>query len=154
MAKVIENLERDLQSLVHASSDARKASTEGEAKAEHKYDTRGIEQGYLANGQAKRGFELQESISILRSLPLLVFSDSSEIQISALVDLENEDGECQSFFILPLRGGMKIQSEEKEVLTLSPDSPMGAMILSKTIGDTIEVKLKSRTVNYIVRSIR
>jgi len=151
---VVEILEKDLQAIVDASSVARKAATEGEAKAEHKYDTRGIEQSYLADGQARRGAELMESIAHLKALPLLNFQKSSPVQISAIVEVESEREDFQLFFILPSRGGIKVDFEGQEILTLSPDSPMGENILGKFTGDEFEVKLKNKIHSYSIRSIR
>ena len=66
--QVIAALKNDLDLAVQASSAAREAATDAQAKAEHKYDTRGLEQSYLADGQSRRASELIESIALLESI--------------------------------------------------------------------------------------
>lgn len=150
---LIAGLKVDLQLIVDASHSARQAATDPQAKAEHKYDTRGLEQSYLADGQSRRASELMESLSILESMTLKSFGPTSPVEVSAVVELEDEDGEVQRFFVVPRRGGIKLQYDNQEYITLSLDSPMGESILLKSVGDSIEVRVKSKTISYTILSI-
>ncbi len=151
---VIEVLEKDLRMIFEASNEARSAATDPQAKAEHKYDTRGLEQSYLADGLGKRMAEVMSNISLLKSMPLVAYNQSSPIEVSAVVEVENEEGERQSFFILPVRGGIKISDSTGTIVTLSPESSLGAGLLSKTQGDAVEITIKHKKVFYTIVSVR
>ncbi len=153
LKSILEVLEQDLELILNASKTARKAATEAEAKAEHKYDTRGTEASYLADGQARRAADLVESLAILKSMELKVFDRTSIVQISALVELEDEQGLRTLFFMTPQKGGIKIVEQEREVMSLSPESPLGEALLSKSLGDQVEIKVKSQTVAYTIVSM-
>jgi transcription elongation GreA/GreB family factor len=149
----IDAVKKDLQLALEASSSARQAATDAQAKAEHKYDTRGLEQSYLADGQSRRASELIESLALLESMPLKSFDEHSVVEMSAVVELESEDGELQRFFIVPRKGGIKLKHENQDYTTLSLDSPMGESILSKSVGDSVQVKVKSKTIAYAIVAI-
>jgi transcription elongation GreA/GreB family factor len=151
--QVIAALKNDLDLAVQASSAAREAATDAQAKAEHKYDTRGLEQSYLADGQSRRASELIESIALLESMPIQSYRSHEPIGISAVVELESEEGEIQRFFLIPRKGGIKVKWKRLDCITLSIDSPLGERLLSKSLGDSIEVKVKAKTTIYTIVSL-
>ena len=60
------------------------------------------------------------------------------VRLGALVALENEEGATKVVFIGPLEGGLKITHEEREVLVITPASPLGRELLGKTIGEGVK----------------
>ncbi len=128
-----------------ANLAAKEAATEAEAKPENKYDTRGLEQSYLAAGQAKRAEDLRAAMLMLKSLTLLTFDRESPIDISALVTLQDESGQQKIYFLLPSQGGVKLKVDQKEVSTVSPESPLGRALIDKRVGQAIELKSAGQT---------
>lgn len=151
---VIEFLKKEEQQLIDAALSAKEAATESEAKPENQYDTRGLEQSYLAAGQAKRASDLKITIQNFSQLQLVSFDDSMPIDISALVELENELGQIKIYFLLPQRGGIKIKYKKDEILTLSPDSPLGDKLLGKKVGETIEIKTAGANSTLVILKVR
>ena len=55
---IIDKLQADLAVAKDALKASHEAATHAESKAENKYDTRGLEAAYLADGQRKRVHEI------------------------------------------------------------------------------------------------
>lgn len=153
---IIESLQQEETILIQASLSARTAATEPEAKPENKYDTRGLEQSYLADGQAMRAQELKKAIHYLRDLKLKNFDSKSAIEVSALVELLPEDDSSKSkyYFMVPDRGGIKVRFDNHEILTVSPESPMGQVLFGKRQGEVIEFKAGGQTRSYEILSVK
>lgn len=150
---VVELLRREEAVLIQAGLAAQEAATEPEAKPENQYDTRGLEQSYLAAGQARRLEAVRNSVLVFRTLPLQSFDQSSPIEVSALVQLEDEGGDRKIYFILPSFGGVKIKCNEREIFTLSPESPLGSSLMGKLVGDSIEIKNGGQIRSYSILSV-
>jgi transcription elongation GreA/GreB family factor len=141
---IVEILQRDEDLLTRANLAAKEAATESEAKPENQYDTRALEQSYLAAGQAKRIEEVRAAIQRLRSLNLIAFEKSTPIEVSAIVTLEDEDGQRRTYFLIPSHGGLRVSFMKEEIYTLSPESPLGESLLEKQMGDSIEVRMSNQ----------
>jgi len=150
---VIASLKSDLQLLIDASITAKAAATDAEAKPENKYDTRGLEQSYLAAGQAKRANDLKESIEALRSFSLQKLVASKIVEVGSVVYVNSEENEESIYFILPQRGGIKLSYKGSEIATLTPDSALGEKMLEKAAGDDFELKMKNETRAFTVTKI-
>ncbi len=151
--QIIGVLQKEETTLIKAGLDAKEAATESEAKPENQYDTRALEQSYLAAGQSKRAEALKAAIIQFKTLPLHVFDSRAPIDISALITIEGEDGDQKIYFLLPSQGGIKIQFKEKEISTLSPESPLGQKLIGKTSGDTIEIPSASQMRSFQIIAV-
>src|SRR5687767_13028441 len=85
---IVSRLTDELDTLTRAALMARDEATNEESKAEGKYDTRGQEAAYLAEGQARLALELQETIAAYQMLTLPEFSARDAIDLGAIVTLE------------------------------------------------------------------
>lgn len=132
--KVLVELERNLQTLVKVAHDARHEATHEDAKAENKYDTRGLEAAYLAGAQAKRAKELRDVISQFQKLNLRNYMDTTPIESTALVEVEINGQERKWFFLLPDQGGVKVRIEETDIHVITPKSPIGKSLYQNTVG--------------------
>jgi len=150
---VIESLTNDLQVLIDASIAAKTAATDAEAKPENKYDTRGLEQSYLAAGQARRANELKESIEALKSFALQPMNSSASVDVGSIVHVVSEDDEESIYFIVPQRGGIRVKYQGVEVSTLTPDSILGEKLLEKTPGDNFDLHVKNQARGYGISKV-
>jgi transcription elongation GreA/GreB family factor len=126
-----------LERLARAAMDAHAAATDPGSKAESKYDTRSLEESYLATGQARQVQELAETFQVFESLRPVDFSKADEIASGALVELKR--GNEKLFFLLvPAAGGLEITHKKREITLLSPDSPLYRALIGKKIGDSLE----------------
>ena len=141
-ALVAELLERIAAALAAARS-AHRAAIEGatheQARPENSKDTRGLEQSYVARGQAARVAELEESVAVLQAFAPRAFGPEDGAALGAIVDVV-EDGARQRYFIAPHGGGEQLAGGTVQVVT--PASPLGRALLGRRIGDVAELRLR------------
>src|SRR5271165_4039675 len=138
--KVIEQLTAELAVYYRAAQFSRAEATHESSKAESKYDTRGLEASYLARGQSKQAAELEAAIAAFEKLPVKKFGADDPIDLGALVELEN-GGENFFYFIGPRAGGTEVLHDRKEILVITPQSPLGEQLLGKKSGDRPQLTL-------------
>ncbi len=154
LESLVHQLEENLSLLVHTAHEAREAATGDESKAENKYDTRGLEASYLAGAQAKRSEELKQSILLLKRLRLRDYDENTPINLTALLEVEQDTGEKKYFFILPAAGGTKITSQNQTILVLTPESPIGKALMTKVCGDVISLKINQKNSEYEILQVQ
>jgi transcription elongation GreA/GreB family factor len=132
--KIIARLTNELEIYFRAAQFARAEATHESSKAENKYDTRGLEASYLARGQSKQAAEIEAAIAEFEKLPIKKFGTDEPIGLGALVELEH-GGENSYYFIGPRAGGTEVSHDKKEILVITPQSPLGEQIMGKKSGD-------------------
>jgi transcription elongation GreA/GreB family factor len=147
-AALLRQLEATLASARAAHASAIEGSTHEEARAENDKDTRGLEQSYLARGQAQRVAELEAAIGDVTALALRTFEATSVIAMSALVAVD-EDGETKQFFVAPAGGGTMISA----VQVVTPNSPLGRALLGKRADDEVELQLPGAYRSFVIISV-
>ncbi len=130
----------DLEVITASQSEAQAGAVHEENKAEGDKDMRSTEDSYLARGLAKRVTELRAAVSLLSSLALRTFTEESKVSLSALVMLEDDDGEVVHYFVAPAGGGMVLGGEACKVLVVTPASPLGKAILGRELDDDVEIR--------------
>jgi transcription elongation GreA/GreB family factor len=141
--KVITKLNEELAVYFRAAQASRTEATHESSKAENKYDTRGLEASYLARGQSKQAAELETSIEEFEKLVAHKFSANEGIGIGALVELET-GGEVSFYFIGPRAGGTEVVQDKKEILVITPQSPLGGQLMNKKQGDRPQLVLAGK----------
>ena len=140
VTKIIAALVSELALYHKAARAAHAEATHEQSKAENKYDTRGLEASYLAHGQSKQAAEIELAIVEFEKLAEKDFWPKDGIDLSALVDLEIK-GERMHYFIGPRAGGTEVVHQKKEVLVITPQSPLGQQLMGKKMGEALELKL-------------
>ncbi len=138
---IIAELEADLRRQQAANKQASAGATDGEARAETKWDTCGLESSYLARGHAMQFKALAADLQELRTFMIPVF-DGLPIGIGALVETEL-DKEKMLCFLLPCAGGIELDFEGRLVSVITPESPIGAALLDKKKGDKFSFRAGS-----------
>jgi transcription elongation GreA/GreB family factor len=134
VAAIVEKLRGDLALYQKAAGAARTEATDEQSKAENKYDTRGLEASYLARGQSRQAAETAQSIDVFEKLAVREFSSSDAIDVGALVELQNGK-EKSTYFIAPRAGGTEIVYDDHEVLVITPESPLGSLLVRRKAGE-------------------
>jgi len=137
LEQVRTELRARMERLAKAAMAAHAAATDPGSKAESKYDTRSLEESYLATGQARQVRELAETLQVFESLRPLEFSKGDEIGSGALVEVER-DAEKLWFLLVPASGGLEVFHDGKEITLLSPESPLYLALVGKRAGDTLD----------------
>jgi transcription elongation GreA/GreB family factor len=137
--KIIARLTDELEVYFRAAQASRAEATHEQSKAENKYDTRGLEASYLARGQSKQAAEIQGAIAAFEKLDARKFGVGDPIDVGAFVELEL-NGEATAYFIGPKAGGTEVLHDKREVLVITPQSPLGGQLLGRKQGDVLKLK--------------
>lgn len=132
--KIIAALTEELERFAKAARASHAEATDPQSKAEHKYDTRGLEAAYLAGGQARKVAEVEESIELFQKLKLTDFTADTAIDYGALVQVEMRGG-TSWYFVAPRAGGVEVIHDKEEVTVITPQSPLGEQLFEKKQGD-------------------
>jgi hypothetical protein len=151
--KIIASLTESLEVLDKAARASHAEATHESSKAENKYDTRGLEAAYLAGAQAKQAREILDSIARYEALSIRNFAPGEPIDLTALVELEM-DGTDSTYFIGPKNGGLEINHDRREIMVITPQSPLGQNLTGRKSGDRWTTKLNGITVKYHLVSVR
>lgn len=135
-------LKKNLELAVLAAQNTYDIATHEENKAENKYDTRGLEASYLAGAQAQRVLDLKDTYQIVSGFKVSEFTNKSKIALSALVELE-ADSKKLWLLLLPKGGGHNFFFENKKIQVITPESPLGALLIGRDIGDEFDFNGKT-----------
>lgn len=138
--KIVAQLTSELAVYFRAARNSRAEATHEQNKAESKYDTRGLEASYLARGQSRQAAELEAAIAEFEKLPVKKFGADEPIGLGALVELES-GGEKRFYFIGPRAGGTEVLHDKKEIIVITPQSPLGEQLLGKKAGERPQLTL-------------
>ncbi len=137
--ELLATLQETLANLEAAHAAAMEGATHAEAKPENDKDTRGLEQSYLARGQALRIEGLKQGIAAVANMPL---TPLKKVQLGALVEAEDEDGATLRYFVAPDGGGTKLKGG---VHVVTPNSPLGQALAQKSADDEVELMHGGKT---------
>ena len=135
-AQLAAHLTEALASARAAHAAAIEGATHPEARAENDKDTRGLEQSYLARGQARRVAELEAELGGVEAMRLRMFDAREPVAIGAIVEVGADDTTHR--YLLAPGGGGVVLDDGLHVITGS--SPLGRTLLNKHIGDVVEVR--------------
>lgn len=148
-AELVAKLEAALATARAAHAAAVAGATDDEARPENDKDTRGLEQSYLARGQAQRVAELEAAVAEVAKLALRTFGARDPVAAGALVTVD-EDGTEHRFFLVP-HGGGTVVGDGVQVVT--PSSPLGRALLGKRVDDDVEVHVPGKARSFAIVSI-
>jgi transcription elongation GreA/GreB family factor len=152
--ELVRELRAALASALDTARRAHAAALEGathsESRAENDKDTRGLEQSYLARGQAQRVADLEAAVAELGIFAPRAFAEGAVIALGALITAD-EDGEARRLFVAPHGGGSVVAGD---VHVVTPASPLGKALLGKRAGDEVEIKLPGRTRTLAIAEVQ
>ena len=135
---VLKTLEQDLDVLRKAALETHKNSTSDESKSEGKYDTRGLEASYLAEAQASQVVQLEQNIAKLKQVETGDLNGDEPITSGAMIVVSTDDDDL-AYLVLPAGGGMQLESQGLDFTVITPDSPIGSVLIGKNVGAQIEL---------------
>ncbi|MDB6169359.1 MAG: hypothetical protein JWM88_2223 [Verrucomicrobia bacterium] len=138
--RILGELRAALALQVGAAQLARDEAISSESRAENQYDTHSLEAGYLAEGQARQAAEIEESIAIIAALPLPEFGPAAPIALGALIEVRDRTaGTNHGYFLCPRAGGLELEIDGHSVLVVTPQSPLGRVLLGQRTGDIVQL---------------
>ena len=150
--KIIVALVKEVERFAKAARASHAEATDPQSKAEHKYDTRGLEAAYLAGGQARKVAELEENIEQIQKLRLIEFNATTPIDLSALIELEMRGG-TNWYFMAPRSGGLEIVHDKREITIITPQSPLGEQLMEKRLGERFRFGIGAASVDGKILSV-
>jgi len=150
--KIVKQLTSDLEGYLRAARAAHAEATHEQSRAENKYDTRGLEASYLARGQSKQAAEIEAAIEAFGKLDGRAFAPGERVALGALVELEGA-GERTIYFIGPKAGGTEVIHQKREVLVITPQSPLGEQLMGRKQGESLQMKIAGAMNKYLVTSV-
>lgn len=150
--EIIGGLTESLNVLEKAARASHAEATHESSKADNKYDTRGLEAAYLAGGQARQAMEILDALKVYAALLTRDFAATDPIDLTALVELE-ADGSTSLYFIGPKSGGLEVVCQRREIMVITPQSPLGQNLMGKKAGHRWTARLGGATVKYHIRSV-
>ena len=128
-------------------------ATNDENVAENKYDTLALEASYLAHGQALRVAECEADIAAFKKLSIMDNAAKSTVTLGCLIELIDDDNKHKYVFLGPSAGGLKLTFEQKEVIIVTPSSPLGGALIGRELDDEINVHIGNQVMNYEIAMI-
>lgn len=132
---ILEKLRADLAQQTAAALLARDEAISEESRPENKYDMHSQEAAYLAEGQARLAKEIAQSIEVYTSLPLPEFPDGATIALGAVVKLSGSPD--FAYLVGPRAGGLEVKVAGRDVLVITPQSPLGRELVGRRAGDAV-----------------
>jgi transcription elongation GreA/GreB family factor len=144
------SLRRRIERMTALTKTTIEGATHEESRPEDDKDTRGLEASYLARGQALRVAELERDLTALRIMKLSAFGSEDPISLSALVELEDEDGALRTIFLAPRGGGLDIELEGVKIDIVTPGSPLGQELMGRRQGESVDLLLKQKNRELVI----
>lgn len=153
---IIRALEARFETARAAAQQAREAAINEESVAETKYDTFGLESSYLAHGQSQRVIEC-ENDWLQFSRQVTIENDANDkVVLWSLIRLVplNEALSLRYFFISNIAGGLSLQYLYSSLVLISPETPVGKILLGQEEGECISLTLAGQTTEFEIDSIQ
>ena len=139
LSTILTCLRAELSASLQAARGTIAAATDGDSKAENKYDTRNLEASYLARGQSFRVAELRSAVEAFEALEVRLPATGKVAGLGSLVRLQTPSEEIY-YFIGPAAGGTEVKHEQQEVLVTTPSSPLGEQLIGRKAGAIFELR--------------
>lgn len=139
---VMTEIEKQIETAEKGKSHAVEESKAHKGATASRYDTFKEEAQYLAGGQSARLQDLNNSLSLLKSVRDMLV-ERSRVMVGAIVELEEIETAIRTYyFILPAGGGTVCEVEERQYLVLTPKAPITRTIMGKTQGNDFLLTIK------------
>lgn len=133
---IVAALVRDLRVLVSSVQASNEEASHEQNKPENKYDTRALEASYLARGQSRQVVELERAIQEFQTLSAAPWPADEPIDVGALLVVKS--GRDEDVYLLgPKAGGVEVVCNGATVTVITPQSPIGRLLVGRTQGETI-----------------
>ena len=106
----------------------------------------------MAGADQARSAEIKRLVLMYRFLPARHYAVGEAIIPSSLVEL-SLNGNRAFYFIAPQGGGLITQIDGKAVQVITPNSPLGEVLLGKKAGEEISVDVRGSTRTYSIISV-
>jgi transcription elongation GreA/GreB family factor len=154
VAKILESISTELESMERSARAAHEAATHEESRSEDSHDTRSIEAGYLAGAQAVRVAELKKLLILYREMDLRAFQKNEPIAVGALVHAKLDEKPAWYFLVNAGAAGMAVDlGIGIRVQVVTARSPLGQALIGQRPGDIAEVESQKGSTEVEILSV-
>jgi len=139
LAALVAERQQSVEGMARRAREVAASATHEESRPENDKDTRAIEESYLARGQSLRVAEAEADLQVLRSLRVRRFDPDQPVAVTALVLIEDEEGNSKVVFLAPAGGGTRLQTQGHTVHVVTAASPLGRGLLGRQVDDDFEI---------------
>ena len=144
LERIIDKVNDVTKTANDAAGRARQAAIDAPGRNQSRYDCTKEEQGYLADALHIRGEQLGRDAAVLSRLHLP--SNPERVDVGSLIYTADRTG-VHYYFILPNSGGETITMDDgKEVMVMTPESPLGRDMIGRRRGEAFMFKNEVYTV--------
>jgi len=146
--------------LARAESDrdfANRESASHKGAMASRYDTFKEEAQAMAAAQEIRIAELRTALDSLRGMlddpGTKLEQPASRVRLGSIVTIRDTDDHVAYYFIASAGGGETVEVDQRRIVVITPRAPLGAHLVSKEVGDQVEVSIGGRRREFEVVSI-
>lgn len=139
--QLLDHLQQEIDATMSAVNEAHALASHEQSKPENQYDTLALEAAYLAHGQSERIAELQRQALLLNHFELVDFDENSRIALGALIHIQDENGEAQWLWLMPIAGGIVLTAGDVPVRTITPEAPLALKLVGNYVDEVFELNL-------------
>ena len=141
--QLIAIIKADIEKHRKSFESAKQASIDAPGRMQSRYDTMGIESAWVADGLAKTLVEKEKNLMHLEACH---FADTAGcICLGSIVALSSSDSPTlEYFFLLPIFSGYELEERNITITTLTPETPLGKVLIGKQRGEKREVNFPCR----------
>ena len=150
---LLESLAADIARAIEVANRSRHDATHEEARPENDKDTRALETSYLARGQAQRVVDLEEAERRVRFMTVRDFGPDDPIDVSALVELESDEGR-RWYLLAPSGGGRTLDLGGVPVDVITAEAPIGRALIGRLAGEDLELRVGPRVREITIAQVR
>lgn len=150
--QLLSTLNQEIKQIEEIAQSSKDYANSDSVKSDGKYDTRGVEAGYLAGAQFKRLEELKLEKKLITDMHYRDFKAGEKVAIGALVDIRFNNL-VKKYFIASTAGGSMLKIGKDIILVISVFSPIGAEVVGLSVGDDFEVEVNGSSRHYEILGI-
>jgi len=153
VTQLVERVRASARTAEAASDAAAEEAREGATPAEKREDSRtALEFSRLARAQAKRAVQARADVATLEAFRPAVFARGAPIGVGALVEVEDEDGQGLTFFLLPVGAGEELTGPGGDGFfsVVTPASPIGSAVMGHREGDAVQTRIRGELRQWTV----
>ena len=151
--QLVEKL-RKAARIAEAESDAAAIHARDGATAGERVETSqtALEFSRMARAQAKRAREIRAAIDALLAFRPKPLEGRARVELGALVEVEDEEGQGQTLFLAPVGAGEELTGPGGDgfFTVVTPASPIGRALLGLREGDSAQTRIRGELREWTV----
>ncbi len=144
LAGILKELEQQRMELQENLDTTKQAAVDAPGAMQSKSDTTKFQMNTLANAMRRSLTDKDQVIHALKDFSASQIKDHDTVQIGAIVEVKEDNGQQLTYFSLTQGGGTEIHHAGKLITVVTPNAPISAFLLGKKKGDTVEFPIPSK----------